>query len=90
MSPLLTTLTLIDLCQYPTTMEDLANTLEISPRQVARHIEEARHLGAQLESRLDWLGEQRRYAWVLTNGAEIRKAGRLTRWLELEQSRTVV
>lgn len=90
MSPLLTTLTLIDLCQYPTTMEELANSLDISPRQVARHIEEARHLGAELESRLEWLGEQKRYAWILTNATEIRKAGRLARWMELEQRRSLV
>lgn len=90
MSPLLTTLTLIDLCQYPTTMEELCENLKLSPRQVHRHIEEARHLGAELESRADWIGDQKRYAWILTNGPEIRKAGRLTRWLQLEQARSVV
>lgn len=75
-----------DIINAPTTMESLTALTNLSPRQVMRHIEEARHLGAQIES-----SRKGRYSrFSCKNSEQIIKADILRKWLEIERARQVI
>jgi len=80
-NPLLDTLTLVDtLRSGDATAADLAALLEVSPATFKRHLAEARHLGAVIES-VRGVGGWR---YVLRNASKLRH---LDAWLRLERAR---
>lgn len=80
-NPLLDTLTIIDtLRSGDATAADLASLLDVSPATLKRHISEARHLGAVIESVRGAGG----WRYVLRNSAKLRH---LDSWLRLERAR---
>lgn len=82
MNPFLTTLEIIEaLSRADATAAQLQTQFDLSIATLKRHIAEARHLGAKIESVK--LGKVSTY--TLRNGQEV--TGRLDRWLELERSR---
>jgi len=86
-NPLLTTLVIvreIATAQGSMGTADLVDRFGLSERSVKRYIAEARHLGADLQSRR----ASGRYVWHVDNWEQIRS--RLTTWMELEQSRTLL
>ncbi len=85
-SPLLTTLYIARDCLSNTTTETLCERYELSQRQLMRHIDEARQLGAKIRS----ARANGRHYWVCDNWMEIEQTGRLARWLTLEEQRCLV
>lgn len=82
MNPFLTTLEIIEaLSSADATAAQLQTQFDLSIATLKRHIAEARHLGAKIESVK--LGKVSTY--TLRNGQEV--TARLDRWLELERSR---
>nr|CDL66798.1 unnamed protein product [uncultured bacterium] len=82
MNSLLTTLEIIDtLSRKGASAAELQAQFGLSIATLKRHLAEARHLGAQIESIK--LGKTSTY--MLTNRQEV--SVRLERWLELERSR---
>ena len=82
MNPLLTTLEIISaLSGADATAAQLQTQFNLSIATLKRHIAEARHLGAKIESVK--LGKVSTY--TLRNSQEV--TARLDRWLELERSR---
>jgi len=80
-NPLLDTLTLVDtLRSADATAADLAAQLDVSPATLKRHISEARHLGAVIESVRGSGG----WRYVLRNADQLRN---LDVWLKLERAR---
>lgn len=67
------------------TSKALCAEYNISDRQLKRYIADLRHLGLALESRRENGG----FAWYCANAKEIRKAGKLYRWIELENERNL-
>jgi biotin operon repressor len=65
------------------TADDLMTGLTVSRATLSRKIEEARHLGAKIES----VRQGRRNVYRLTNWEQIQKTVR--RWIELEEQRTL-
>lgn len=82
-NPLLDTLTIVDTLRAgDATAADLAALLDVSPATLKRHIAEARHLGAVIESVRGAGG----WRYVLRNSAKLRH---LDAWLRLERTRGV-
>jgi len=83
MNPLLLTLNLIrDIALYTTeTTEALCDEYGISDRTFKRHIEEARHLGADLQA----VKTGKHWVWVCNNWSDIEQ--RVNTWHELETQR---
>jgi predicted DNA-binding transcriptional regulator YafY len=85
MNPLLTTLEIISaLSRTDSTAAELQSQFDLSVATLKRHLAEARHLGAKIESVK--LGNVSTY--TLRNGPEV--STRLDRWLELERSRDLI
>lgn len=85
-SPLLTTLYIARDCLSNTTTETLCERYGLSQRQLMRHIDEARQLGAQIRT----ARANGRHYWVCDNWMDIEQSGRLARWLTLEEQRCLV
>lgn len=85
-NPLLTTLYLIRECENPATAEELRERLDVSDRTLKRMIVEAKELGADLQSCRIEGG----YYWVCRNWDQLQRRGLLARWIELEESRSLV
>lgn len=66
--------------------EFLSTYLGISDRTLKRHIASARHLGADIRP----FRAGRHWIYECVNRDDIKKLGRLQRWIELEESRTLV
>ncbi len=82
MNPFLTTLEIISaLSDADATAAQMQTQFDLSIATLKRHIAEARHLGAKIESVK--LGKISTY--TLQNSQEV--TARLDRWLELERSR---
>jgi len=85
-SELLMTLELVEALRLggPRSTRDLCHCFGVSVATLKRRIDDARHLGAAVES------VKSGHAWVyhLGNGPAV--AARLARWLQLEQSRSLV
>ncbi len=68
------------------TSEELCAHFRISDRTLKRHIAEARQLGADIKAcRVDG-----RWIWECQNSDELKKGGKLDRWIELEESRSLL
>lgn len=85
-SPLLTTLYITRDCLTNSTTETLCERYGISQRQLLRHIDEARQLGAKIRSSR----ANGRHYWICDNWQEIEQTGRLARWLTLEEQRCLI
>lgn len=66
------------------TSAELQEGMGMSRATLNRHLAEARHLGAQIQS----VQGNRVWCYELTNWQECRKI--VTRWIELEEARTVL
>lgn len=86
-NPLLTTLHIIrSIGTWRPTATWLTDHYEISDRTLKRHLAEAQQLGADLRSVKRNDGH---YHWECTNWERLEATGRLTRWIELEESRSL-
>jgi biotin operon repressor len=77
--------TMLILSEHPDglTADDLMTGMEVSRATLSRKIEEARHLGAKIES----VRQGRRNLYRLTNWEQIQKT--VKRWIQLEEQRTL-
>lgn len=66
--------------------EFLSTYLDISDRTLKRHIAAARHLGADIKP----FRAGRHWIYECVNAAELKKSGKLARWIELEETRSLV
>lgn len=83
-SPLLNTLTIIAEClDAPATMETLEVATGLSRRQIMRHMQEARHLGAEIYANGKGPGTR----WACRNRDQLIESGLVHKWLQLEIER---
>lgn len=87
-NPLLTTLYVIRSAgEIRPTAEWLCRYYGLSDRTLKRYIEEGRQLGAQLRAVKLADGA---YHWQVENWESLEATGRLARWIDLEESRSLV
>lgn len=85
MNSLLTTLEIISILSHrPSTAAELQSFYPISIATLKRHLAEARHLGADIES----VKSGKTSTYHLRNADQVSK--RLQRWIELERSRDLI
>ena len=66
--------------------EFLATHLGISDRTLKRHIAAARHLGADIKP----FRAGRHWIYECTNRDDLLRSGKLQRWIDLEESRSLI
>ena len=86
-NPLLTTLYVIrSIGTWRPTAAWLTDHYEISDRTLKRHLAEAQQLGAELRPvKLN----DGRYHWECANWERLEATGRLDRWIDLEETRSL-